>query len=323
MCSAFHLARSSFYEMGKRVRADGSSGNDKQKLSDEKIWKKIEDWWNIFPGIGYRKLAKYIGVNKKRVLRILQEKRGRIPRKAKHTNQRRFPNLIQQTLNDLLKNKHDPRHQEFRIKNGKSWKKNGKEFKPRKLLIATRPYQIWQCDWKEIDIKIIKIKVYLFLIIDTYTRQIKGFHLSLVKDAKSALKAVRSAIEKSRGESERLKLKDENENKLFIPEKLIIHSDQGGAYLSNEYIAYLEHVGVRISMADRGKPTQNPYIEAFISLLVRFWINHFEFLNYHELHKSINKFIYRYNTLWLHGEIGDIAPDARLEQFKSSLVLRR
>jgi transposase InsO family protein len=250
-------------------------------------------------------------VNKKRVLRILQERRGRMPKKAKHTNQRKFPNLIQQTLNDLLKNKHDPRHKEFKIKDGKSWKKNGKEFKPRKLLVATRPYQIWQCDWKEINISIVGIKCYLFLIIDTYTRQIKGFNLSLIKDAKSALKAMRSAIEKAK--------KDE----LFIPEKSIMHSDQGGAYLSNEYIAYLEHVRVQISMADRGKPTQNPYIEAFISLLVRFWLDHFEFLNYHELYKSINKFIYRYNTLWIHGEIGDITSDARLEQFRSSLISRR
>lgn len=321
MCSAFHLARSTFYEVGKRIRTEGLGGRDERDLNDEKIWKKIEDWWNIFPGIGYRKLARYIGVNKKRILRILQEKRGRIPKKAKYTNQRKFPNLIEGVLNDLLKNKNDPRHKEFRIKGGKSWKKNGKEFKPRKLLVATRPYQIWQCDWKEIEIKILGIKIYLFLIIDTYTRQIKGFHLSLVKDAKSALKAMRSAIEKARKESE--KLEDEDGNNLFIPEKLIVHSDQGGAYLSNEYIAYLEYIGVQISMADRGKPTQNPYIEAFISILGRFWLNHFEFLNFYELDKSINKFINLYNTLWLHGEIGYVTPDARLEQFKSSLVSRR
>ena len=53
LCRAFGLARSSFYSGVKSIRR-----NDKL---DKIVWDSIVDIWEIFPGFGYRKLAKKLG----------------------------------------------------------------------------------------------------------------------------------------------------------------------------------------------------------------------------------------------------------------------
>jgi putative transposase len=112
-------------------------------------------------------------------------------------------------------------------------------------------------------------------------------------------------------------LKDE----LFKPEELIWHSDQGKAYFTNEYIAYLKHYRIKISMADRGKPTQNPYIEAFFSILSRFWLSRHELLTAIEVEESLTRFFNLYNRRWKHSGINYQTPDERLYRYKQKLTV--
>ncbi|PIS23065.1 hypothetical protein COT49_02065 [candidate division WWE3 bacterium CG08_land_8_20_14_0_20_40_13] len=137
------------------------------------------------------------------------------------------------------------------------------------------------------------------------------YSITLIKDPKPALKAIMMAIENAKRLSRGLKIE-------FNPEKLIVHSDQGSAYISNEYIHYLEHTEVMISMADRGKPTQNPYAEAFISLLSRFWLKHVDYLSFTEVDRSVRLFVRRYNNYWKHGGIDNLSPNEFLKRYKAS-----
>jgi putative transposase len=168
---------------------------------------------------------------------------------------------------------------------------------------------LWATDWKELKINFLGITIYIFIVIDCYTRQIKGYSFSLIKDGRSALKAIQMAVNKSLSDS------------LFNPRELILHSDQGKAYFTNEYIAYLKYYKIKISMADKGKPTQNPYIEAFNSIMVRFWINQHEFLTAIEVEESLIKFFNLYNCEWKHSEINYQTPDERLYQYKQNLTI--
>jgi putative transposase len=179
----------------------------------------------------------------------------------------------------------------------------------RKVIEPTRPYQLWATDWKEFRIQFLGITVYIFVIIDCYTRQLKGYSFSLLKDGQSALKAAQMAIEGS--------LTDE----LFESSQLIWHSDQGKAYFTNEYLAYLKHYQIKISMADRGKPTQNPYIEAFFSILSRFWLTQQEFLTAIEVEESLTKFFNLYNREWKHSQIAYQTPNERLHHYKQNLSI--
>lgn len=265
------------------------------------MWKKITDIWVKFPGIGYRKISKYLNINGKRILRILRQYRGPKTIKPKAKSLCLFPNITKLITADLVKYPEKVNRGNWLLRDGKN--------KYRKVIEPARPYQLWATDWKQLKINFLGINIYIFVIIDCYTRQLKGYSFSLIKDGTAALKAAGMAIERS--------LTDP----LFNPENLIWHSDQGKAYFTNEYIAYLKYYKIKISMADKGKPTQNPYIEAFNSIMVRFWLNQHEFLTAIEVEESLTKFFNLYNREWKHSGINYQTPDERLYLYKQNLTV--
>ena len=98
-----------------------------------------------------------------------------------------------------------------------------------------------------------------------------------------------------------------------------MHTDQGGAYISDEYMFYWRNLGVILSTADKGKPTQNPYAEAFFSILSRFCLKYKEIITVTDAKQSITEFFNLYNEKWPHGAIGNMTPDEKLLQFHHSL----
>jgi len=293
VCSALELARSSFY--AARI------AKIKNDSLDKEVWEAIVAKWREFPGIGYRKLSRYLQINGKRILRILRKYRGAKTVRPKAVSLCRFPNVIKLITQALIKYPDKEKRRNWILRDGKN--------RYRKIIEPTRPYQLWATDWKEFRINFLGVTIYIFVVIDCYTRQLKGYSFSLIKDGRSALKALQMAVESS--------LKDP----LFDPERLILHSDQGKAYFTNEYIAYLKYYKIKISMADRGKPTQNPYIEAFFSVLVRFHLNQYEFLTAIEVEESLSRFFNLYNRKWKHSEINYQTPDERLYSYKQNLTV--
>lgn len=293
VCSALELARSSFYAAKQAERINDVMDND--------VWEKIIKLWEKFPGVGYRKLSKYLNINGKRIARILRQYRGPKTVKPKAKSLCRFPNIVKLITIALIKYPDKINRDNWILRDGKN--------KYRKVIEPTRPYQLWQTDWKELKIVFLGIKIYIFIIIDCYTRQLKGYSFSLIKDGSAALKAITMAVNNSLSDS------------LFVPKELILHSDQGKAYFTNEYIAYIKHYQIKISMADRGKPTQNPYIEAFNSIMVRFWLNQHEFLTAIEVEESLWRFFSLYNREWKHSGINYQTPDERLYRYKQNLTV--
>ncbi len=268
---------------------------------DNEVWNKITKLWVSFPGIGYRKISEYLNTGGKRILRILKKYRGGKTEKPNHKSLCLFPNIIKLITKDLIKCPEKIRRGNWIVRDGKN--------KYRKVIEPIRPYQLWAADWKEFHIIFLGLTIYIFVIIDCYTRQIKGYSFSLIKDGQAALKAAQMAINNSLSDP------------LFKPEELIWHSDQGKAYFTNEYIAYLKHYKIKISMADKGKPTQNPYIEAFNSIMVRFHLTQHEFLTAIEVEESLTKFFNLYNRKWKHSGINYQTPDERLYRYKQDLTV--
>ena len=89
------LSRSSFYAAAK--------AKHKNDQLDNEIWQRITKQWKKFPGLGYRKIADYLSINGKKILRILQKKRGRSSQAEKPTKpERKFPNLLIHITNELV-----------------------------------------------------------------------------------------------------------------------------------------------------------------------------------------------------------------------------
>lgn len=293
LCRSMGLCRASFYAGLKAMRHN-------EKL-DKEVWDQIVTLWETFPGIGYRKLCPKLGIGAHRVMRILRNFRHPKPSRInpKPTRERRIPNVLKMITNDL---------KTYSIKLGRgNWILREGKNKYRHIIDPTRPYQLWAGDWKELRVPLLGTTLYIFTIIDCYTRQLMGWELSIIKDSSAAIKASRAAILMAEQES------------FFNPRKLIMHTDQGGAYVADDYISYWRDLGVILSTADKGKPTQNPYAEAFFSIVRRFCLNYSEILTITDAKKSIIDFFNLYNQKWPHGAINNMSPNQKLESYRCSL----
>lgn len=106
------------------------------------------------------------------------------------------------------------------------------------------PNQAWVADITYIRLP--TTFVYLAAILDAYSRYCVGWHLSRWIDTQLTLAALEQAVATRRPAA-----------------GWIHHSDQGMQYASSAYVARLEGLGARISMAGAGNPYENAKAERF------------------------------------------------------------
>ena len=154
-------------------------------------------------------------------------------------------------------------------------------------LEVCHPDQVWVG-----DITYVRLKgrfVYVAVLMDVFTRMIRGWNLSQHLTQALTLKPLEKALDDG------------------VPE--IHHSDQGVQYLSNAYIATLEAQGVQISVAQRGRPWENGYAERLIRTLKEEEVHLNEYQNIHEARERIGHFIrHVYNLKRPHSAFGYLTP---------------
>lgn len=157
-----------------------------------------------------------------------------------------------------------------------------------------RPNQVWASDLTLI-LTLTGI-FYLFVIIDCFTRKLVGWQLSYDYTVESGLKALEMAIKKQK--------------EFGNLSGLIHHSDQGVPYRAKGYTTdFLKEKGILISMARKGTPTDNPFIESFIKTLKYDEVYLKEYQDYKDAYSNIESFIERdYNTQRLHSSLGYLPP---------------
>ena len=142
-----------------------------------------------------------------------------------------------------------------------------------------------------VDITYLKIGtrfVYLVALIDVYSRYIVGWSLSYELDTENCLDALKLAL------------------KLGKP--AIINSDQGCQFTSNEWIAALTEIYIRISMDGKGRCKDNIYIERFWRTIKyeAYYLN--EYSTFTELYLGIKEYIEFYNNERPHQSLGYKTP---------------
>jgi putative transposase len=108
-----------------------------------------------------------------------------------------------------------------------------------KTLEMVRPDQVWCTDLTYIRLE--REFIYLAVVLDVFTRAIRGWELGRQLTEELSKAALERALESHRPE--------------------IHHSDQGVQYAATGYIQLLEAAHVQISMAAVGRPTENAYVE--------------------------------------------------------------
>ncbi len=112
-----------------------------------------------------------------------------------------------------------------------------------KSLPITQPNQVWVA-----DITYVRLPgryAYLAILMDVYTRNIRGWQLKWSSGQELTLEALNQALQSH-------------------PAPEIHHSDQGSQYAGQRYIAQLLRHDAQISMAAAGEPSENGYAERVI-----------------------------------------------------------
>ena len=138
-----------------------------------------------------------------------------------------------------------------------------------KTLEVCRCDQVWVG-----DITYVRLKghfIYLALLMDVFTRMIRGWKLSQQLTQSLTLNPLREALRQS------------------VPESH--HSDQGVQYLSNAYLSTLRHHGIKISVAPRECPWENGYAERLIRTLKEEEVHLNDYQDIHEVRDRIGHFI--------------------------------
>jgi transposase InsO family protein len=160
-------------------------------------------------------------------------------------------------------------------------------------LEVTRPDQVWVA-----DITYVRLRdefVYLAVLMDVFTRRIRGWELGRSLDQGLTLAALRRALRGGRR-----------------PE--VHHSDQGVQYAATAYTDLLAGRGVSISMAAVGKPEENGYAERLMRTVREEEIDLSEYRDFADAYGQLGRFLDDvYNRKRIHSSLGYLTP-AEFEQ---------
>jgi putative transposase len=230
---------------------------------DATLQAQIRQVTGQFPTYGVRRVTAQLPrefqvvVNHKRVARVMQELeiKPKTKRKKRKTTQSRhefprYPNLL-------------------------------------KDLVVERPNQVWVSDITYIHLA--RGDVYLAVLMDLFTRCIRGWFLSRSLEQALTLRALEGALQTG------------------CPE--IHHSDQGVQYASPKYVQVLQAHHVQISMAEVGEATQNAHAERLIRTIKEEEVNLSEYRDYYDARRRIGAFLEDvYQHKRIHSALGYLTP---------------
>jgi len=249
VCEVLELPRSSFYYQP-------------QQADDEALRAALIQVAGDWPTYGYRRVTAMLRragwtVNHKRVQRLLGELGLHMPRQAQKcrtTNSNhafpRYPNLVQD-------------------------------------LAIVRPDQVWVADITYIRLH--REWVYLAVLMDVFTRAIRGWHLARSLEGDLTLIALRRALTD------------------HLPE--IHHSDQGVQYAATGYTDLLTAHGAQISMAAVGKPEENGFAERLMRTIKEEEVDLSDYHDYADAYRHIGRFLDEvYMHKRIHSSLGYLTP---------------
>jgi putative transposase len=241
-------------------------------LADEAMLKTaLLDLAGEWPTYGYRRLTAMMRrldwpVNAKRVRRWMNELgiHGAPPTRTKRTTNSnhafpRYPNLV-------------------------------------KDLEITRPDQVWVADITYIRLR--REFVYLAILMDVFTRSIRGWHLGRGLDQGLTLAALERALV------------------VAVPQ--VHHSDQGVQYAATGYVERLQKLNVNLSMAAIGEPRENGYAERLMRTIKEEEVDLSEYQDFADALRQITRFLDDvYNVKRIHSSLGYLTPWEFEEQWQA------
>jgi len=165
-----------------------------------------------------------------------------------------------------------------------------------KNLTINKANQVWEIDITYIPMA--KGHMYLFAIIDVYTRYVVSWGLSNDMPAEWCCEIIEQAIQ-TNGEPE------------------IINSDQGSQFTSDLYVNLLKNKGIAISMDSKGRAIDNIFIERLWRSVKTENVYLYAYENGAKLYNGLKEYFMFYNTQRPHQSLDYKTP---LECYQMSVI---
>jgi transposase InsO family protein len=151
----------------------------------------------------------------------------------------------------------------------------------------TKPDQVWVSD--ATYIRLGRGFVYLAMVMDVFTRSIRGWELSKELDQQMTMAALQKGLQN------------------HCPE--IHHSDQGVQYAARAYVDILKQKQIKVSMSDPGKPEQNGYAERLMRTIKEEEVELADYSDFADAKDQIGRFIEDvYQHKRIHSSLGYLTP---------------
>jgi transposase InsO family protein len=156
-----------------------------------------------------------------------------------------------------------------------------------KDLKISMPDQVWVADITYIRLH--REFVYLAVLMDVFTRCLRGWHLGRSLDQGLTLAALERA--------------------LLVATPQTHHSDQGVQYAATAYVQRLQKLNVTLSMAAIGEPRENGYAERLMRTIKEEEVDLSEYHDFADAHRQIRRFLDDvYNIKRIHSALGYLTP---------------
>ncbi len=249
VCQTLGCPRSSYYYR-------------RQEQEETALQAALKQTAGEWPTYGYRRITAQLqrqgwGVNSKRVRRLMRQlglQKSRKRRICRTTQSQhpfaRYPNLV-------------------------------------KGLRVSYPDQVWVSDLTYIRLH--SEFVYLAVILDVFSRSLRGWQLGRSLDQELTRMALQRALAKGK--------------------PAIHHSDQGLQYAATAYVELLRRAGVAISMAEIGDPRQNGYAERLIRTIKEEEVELADYQDFADAYAQIGHFLEEvYQKKRIHSALGYLTP---------------
>jgi putative transposase len=154
-------------------------------------------------------------------------------------------------------------------------------------LVISRPDQVWVADITYIRLG--REFVYLAVLMDVFTRAIRGWHLGRSLEQGLTLAALERA--------------------LVVATPQIHHSDQGVQYAATAYVERLRHMGVTLSMAAVGEPRENGFAERLVRTIKEEEVDLSDYRDFADARRNLGRFLDDvYNRQRIHSKLGYLTP---------------
>jgi transposase InsO family protein len=161
-------------------------------------------------------------------------------------------------------------------------------------LEVNRLDQVWVADITYVRLR--KEFVYLAVLMDVFSRCIRGWHLGRSLEQELTITALRRAFERGRPG--------------------IHHSDQGVQYAATAYVEMLTVAGSQISMASVGEPRENGYAERLMRTIKEEEIDLTEYEDFADAWRQLGQFLDDvYNRKRIHSALGYLTPSEFEQQW--------